>query len=287
MKKIRKLVIPVAGMGTRFLPVTKSLPKEMLPIVDVPTIEVLLEEAVNAGIEEVIFVRNDKKEVILKHFEKDEELESKLEADNKLELLKKLRNINKGIKISSVKQIKPLGSGDAVYQAKDLVGDEPFAVMYGDDLIKGGCALKELIEMYEKYDANIIGVQEVPHELTYKYGIVSLEDVNTLKINNLVEKPKVEEAPSNLAGLGRYILKPEIFDVLSNLDKGAGGEYQLTDAMKKLMETQPFYGCKFTGTYYDIGSQLGYIKANIMYALDREDIKNDLILFMKDIIRKY
>lgn len=286
MKKIRKLVIPVAGMGTRFLPVTKSIPKEMLPIVDVPTIEVLLDEAVNAGIEEIIFIKNDKKEVILKHFEQDKVLEDRLLVDNKLELLEKLKGINKGIKISSVNQIKALGSGDAVYQAKDIVGDEPFAVMYGDDLIKGGCALKELIEVYEKYDTNVIGLQEVPHELTYKYGIISLEDEQTLKINNLVEKPKVEEAPSNLAGLGRYILKPEIFEILKNLDKGTGGEYQLTDAMKKLMETQTFYGCKFSGTYYDIGSQLGYLKANIVYALDREDIKEQLISFMKNIIDK-
>ena len=280
--KIRKLVIPVAGMGTRFLPVTKSLPKEMLPLVDVPTIEVLLEEAKNAGIEEVIFVTSERKKVILKHFEKDAELENKLEKDGKIKLLEKVRNIDKKIKISSVLQDKPLGSGHAILQAKELVGNEPFAVMYGDDLIKGGCALKELIEVYEKYDANVIGVQEVPYELTYKYGIVSLSNKDTLKINGLVEKPKTNP-PSNLAGLGRYILKPEIFEVLENLSTGVNGEYQLTDAMAILMEKEDFYACKFTGTYYDIGSQLGYVKANIMYALDREDLREDLLKFMKNI----
>ena len=280
--KIRKLVIPVAGMGTRFLPVTKSLPKEMLPLVDVPTIEVLLEEAKNAGIEEVIFVTSERKKVILKHFEKDAELENKLEKDGKIKLLEKVRNIDKKIKISSVLQDKPLGSGHAILQAKELVGNEAFAVMYGDDLIKGGCALKELIEVYEKYDANVIGVQEVPYELTYKYGIVSLSNKDTLKINGLVEKPKVNP-PSNLAGLGRYILKPEIFEVLENLSTGVNGEYQLTDAMAILMEKEDFYACKFTGTYYDIGSQLGYVKANIMYALDRENLREDLLEFMKNI----
>lgn len=286
MKKVRKVVIPVAGMGTRFLPITKSVPKEMLPIIDIPTIQILLKEAEDAGIEEVIFITNDKKEGIVKHFEKDNELEEKLLKANKLSLLEKVQDINKNLKISSVKQIEALGSGNAVYQAKELVGDEPFAVMYGDDIIKGGCALKELIEVYEKYDANVIGVQQVPHELTYKYGIVSLKDTDTLKIDGLVEKPNVEDAPSDLAGLGRYILKPEIFKILETLKTGKGGEYQLTDAMQILMNEQPFYGCKFKGTYYDIGSQLGYLKANIMFALDREDLKEQLLEFMKGILNE-
>lgn len=286
MNKVRKLVIPVAGMGTRFLPVTKCIPKEMLPIVDKPTIQVLLEEAANAGIEEVIFVTNDKKECILKHFSKDEELEEKLFKSGKLALLEKVQKINNNLKILSVKQLEALGSGHAIYQAKELVGDEPFAVMYGDDIIKGGCALKELIDVYEKYDSNVIGVQEVPHELTYKYGIVSLENKENLKINGLVEKPKVEDAPSNLAGLGRYILKPEIFNVLENLSTGVGGEYQLTYAMAILMNKEPFYACKFEGTYYDIGSQLGYVKANIMYALDRDDMHDRLLEFMKEVVEK-
>ena len=283
--QVRKLVIPVAGMGTRFLPATKEIPKEMLPIVDVPTIQLQIEEAAKAGIEEVILVTNDKKECILKHFKEDKELEEKLEKAGKIALLEKVRKINNNVKVLSVKQTVALGSANAIYQAKELVGNEPFAVMYGDDLIKGGCALKELIDVYNKYNGNVIGLQQVPHKLTYKYGIVSLVDEDTLEINDIVEKPKVEDAPSDLAGLGRYILNPEIFEVIENLKTGAGGEYQLTDAMKELMNKQKFYGCKFSGTYYDIGSQLGYIKANIMYALDRDDIKEDLISFMKDILK--
>ena len=284
--KVRKIVIPVAGMGTRFLPATKVQAKEMLPIVDVPTIQVLLDEVKNAGIEEVIFVVNDKKQVILNHFERDVELEEKLEKANKLDILEKIKNVNKGLKILSVKQEVALGSGHAVMMAKELVGNEPFAVMYGDDLIKGGCALKELIEVAEKYDANVLGVQEVPHELTYKYGILSLEDEETLKVRSIVEKPKVEDAPSNLASIGRYILKPQVFDVLENLKAGANGEYQLTDAIDVLMHEDKVHACKIKGTYYDIGSQLGYVKANIMYGLDREDIRDSLIEFMKEIVNK-
>ena len=284
--KIRKIVIPVAGMGTRFLPITKCLPKEMLPIVDVPTIQVLFEEVSKAGIEEVIFVINDKKKSILNHFEEDLELEEKLLKSNKLELLNRIKNVNKGLKISVVNQDVPLGSGHAILMAKDLVGNEPFAVMYGDDLIKGGCALKELIEVAQRYNCNVIGACEVPYELTYKYGIMSLVDKKTLKIRNIVEKPKVEEAPSNLASIGRYILKPEIFNVLENLSAASNGEYQLTDAMAVMMKNDDFYACPIKGVYYDIGSQLGYLKANIMYALDREDLRESLLDFMKDIVNK-
>lgn len=283
MKKIKKLVIPVAGMGTRFLPVTKSIPKEMLPIVDVPTIQIQLEEAKKAGIEEVLFITSGTKNSIVSHFDIDYELEDKLLKSNKLEQLSKIQELTKMMKILSIRQGQPLGSGHAVWLAKSWIGDEPFAVMYGDDIIKGGCALKELIEIYEKYDTNVIGVQEVPHELTYKYGIVSLLDNDTLQMNGLVEKPKVEDAPSDLAGLGRYILKPEIFEELEHISKGAGGEYQLTDGMVSLMQKQDFHACKFTGTYYDAGSQIGYIKANIAYALDRSDLKEPLLEYMKEI----
>lgn len=283
MKKIRKLVIPVAGMGTRFLPVTKSIPKEMLPIVDIPTVQLLLEEAKEAGIEEVLFITSGKKNCVIDHFDVDYELEDKLLKSGKNSALEKVKAVNKMMKVYSIRQGQPLGSGHAVSLAKEFIGDEPFAVMYGDDLIKGGCALKELIDVYEKYDCSVIGVQEVPKELTYKYGIVSLENKDSLKIESIVEKPSVEDAPSNLAGLGRYILKPEIFDELSNLSAGANGEYQLTDAMKNLMKKDDFYACKFTGTYYDIGNQFGYVKANIMYALDRDDIKDELLDFISQI----
>ncbi|NLC48392.1 MAG: UTP--glucose-1-phosphate uridylyltransferase [Tenericutes bacterium] len=283
MKKIKKLVIPVAGMGTRFLPVTKSIPKEMLPIVDIPTVELLLKEAADAGIEEVLFITSRTKNSIIDHFDIDYELEDKLLKNNKINELNKIKDLNKMMKIFSIRQGKPLGSGHAVLLAKSWVGNENFAVMYGDDIIKGGCALKELINVYEKYDSNVIGLQEVKHELTNKYGIVSLEDEESLKINALVEKPKIDEAPSNLAGLGRYILKHEIFQELEDIPKSKNGEYQLTDAMASLMKKQSFHGCKFSGTYYDIGSQLGYIQANIMYALDREELKEQLLEFINQI----
>ena len=283
--KIRKLIIPVAGMGTRFLPITKTIPKEMLPIVDKPTIQILLEEAKEAGIEEVLFITNSRKESVLNYFKEDKELEEFLIEHSKISELNEINNICNSINIKTVEQKKPLGSGDAVYQGKEFVGNEPFAVMYGDDLIKGGCALKELIEVYEKYDCNVIGVQEVPHDLTCKYGIISLQDENTLQIRGLVEKPNPEDAPSNLAGLGRYILKPEIFDELEKIKPHKNGEYLLTDAITSLMGKQAFYAAKFEGTYYDIGNKLGYLKANIAYAIDTE-IRADLKEFMNNIIKE-
>ena len=283
--KIRKLIIPVAGMGTRFLPITKTIPKEMLPIVDKPTIQILLEEAKEAGIEEVLFITNSRKESVLNYFKEDKELEEFLIEQSKISELNEINNICNLINIKSVEQKKPLGSGDAVYQGKEFIGNEPFAVMYGDDLIKGGCALKELIEVYEKYDCNVIGVQEVPHDLTCKYGIISLQDENTLQIRGLVEKPNPEDAPSNLAGLGRYILKPEIFDELEKIKPHKNGEYLLTDAITSLMGKQAFYAAKFEGTYYDIGNKLGYLKANIAYAIDTEIIA-DLKEFMNNIIKE-
>lgn len=283
--KIRKLIIPVAGMGTRFLPITKTIPKEMLPIVDKPTIQILLEEAKEAGIEEVLFITNSRKESVLNYFKEDKELEEFLIEHSKISELNEINNICNSINIKTVEQKKPLGSGDAVYQGKEFVGNEPFAVMYGDDLIKGGCALKELIEVYDKYDCNVIGVQEVPHDLTCNYGIISLQDENTLQIRGLVEKPNPEDAPSNLAGLGRYILKPEIFDELEKIKPHKNGEYLLTDAITSLMGRQAFYAAKFEGTYYDIGNKLGYLKANIAYAIDTE-IKEDLKEFMNNIIKE-
>ncbi|HPF82844.1 MAG TPA: UTP--glucose-1-phosphate uridylyltransferase [Bacilli bacterium] len=283
MNKIRKLVIPVAGRGTRFLPITKAVPKEMLPIIDIPTINLQVNEALEAGIEEIIFVINDKKDSIIKYFNNDTELEEFLIKNNKKELINKIKDISKNIKISYVKQEEALGSGDAIYRAKELIGNEAFAIMYGDDLIKGNSALKELIEIYNKYDANVIGIGEVPKELVSSYGIISFNE--DLKLVDIVEKPSIEDAPSNFAGLGRYIIKPEIFGILENLQKGANGEYQFTDAMKELMNIQDFYCCKFSGTYYDIGSKLGYIKANIAYAID-SNMKEELLSYMEKVIKE-
>lgn len=282
MKKVRKAVIPVAGMGTRFLPVTKSVPKEMLPIIDKPTLQYIVEECVASGIEEILFITSPYKRNVEDHFDQSFELETRLEKNNKLKELEIVKKISKMCKIYYTRQGEPLGSGHAIKLAKSFVGNEPFAVLYGDDLMKYKTpVLKQLIEVYEKYDCNVIGVQEVDKNLVYKYGIIDFE--NGDKIKSIVEKPSIEEAPSNFAGLGRYIVKPEIFDELDKLDKGKGNEYQFTDGMLNLMKKQDFYACKFEGTYYDIGNQLGYLKANIAFALDRDDLKDDLTKFLKEI----
>lgn len=287
MKKIRKAVIPVAGLGTRFLPVTKSLAKEMLPIVDKPTIQYIVEEAVNSGIEEILLITNPYKKPIEDHFDRSFELEIRLERSHKLEQLEMVKSISDMVKVYTVRQGEPLGSGHAISLAKSFVGDEPFAVMYGDDIIKGDVpALKELIDVYESHDANVIGVQEVDCSIVSRYGILSYADENTGKISGIVEKPSIEDAPSTSAGLGRYIVKPEIFDQLDQLQASANGEYQFTDAMLALMETQDFYACRFSGTYYDIGNQLGYLKANIAYALDRPELKDGLNEYMASLIKE-
>ena len=285
MQKIRKAVIPVAGLGTRFLPVTKAVPKEMLPIVDKPTLQYIVEEAVASGIEEILLITSPNKEAIINHFDRSFELEMRLEKSHKYEQLEMVRSISDLVHIYTIRQGEPLGSGHAVSLAESFVGKEPFAVLYGDDLIKGDIpALKELIEVYEKDDANVIGIQEVDPSVVSRYGIISYADRNTGKIASIIEKPKMEEAPSTSAGLGRYIVKPEMFDVLHELKTAANNEYQFTDAMLHLMKTQDFYACPFHGTYYDIGNQLGYVKANIAYALDRKELQEDLKEYMSTIL---
>ena len=284
MKKIRKAVIPVAGMGTRFLPVTKSIPKEMLPIVDIPTIEYIVDEAVASGIEEILFITSPYKKSLEDHFDISFELESRLEKSNKIKELEMVKAISKKCKFFYIRQGEPLGSGHAINLARSFVGDEPFAVMYGDDVMyykDREPVLKQLIDVYEKYDANVIGVQEVDWELVHKYGIIKYSNEESLKIDTIIEKPKLEEAPSNSAGLGRYIVNSSIFDILTDLKAGAGNEIQFTDAMKELMTKEDFYACKFDGEYFDVGSKIGYLKANINYALDREDLKEDMLVYMK------
>ena len=282
MKKVRKAVIPVAGMGTRFLPVTKSVPKEMLPIIDKPTLQYIVEECVESGIEEILFITSPYKRNVEAHFDQSFELEPRLERNNKLKELEIVQNISKMCTIYYTRQGEPLGSGHAIKLAKNFIGNEPFAVLYGDDLMQSKTpVLKQLIDVYNKYDCNVIGVQEVDPTLVYKYGIIEFEQGD--KIKSIIEKPSVEEAPSNFAGLGRYIVKPEIFEELEKLSKGKGGEYQFTDGMLALMKSQDFYACKFEGTYYDIGNQLGYLKANIAFALNRADLKDDLKAFLKEI----
>ena len=285
MKKIRKAVIPIAGMGTRFLPVTKSIPKEMLPIVNIPTIEYIVREAVSSGIEEILFITSPYKNSVIDHFDRSYELENRLLKSNKEDAANKVSELSKLAKFYAIRQGEPLGSGHAVLLARDFIGDEPFAVMYGDDIVKGKSALKELVDVYEKTGSNVIGTYEVKYEDTYKYGIIEYADEKTKKIGRIIEKPKIEEAPSTRAGLGRYILNPSIFDVLEKIPRTNNNEFQLTDAMLKLMETEDFYEAPFSGVYYDIGGHLGYIKANIAYALDREDIKSELLEYMKDIVK--
>ncbi len=275
IKKIRKCVIPVAGMGTRFLPATKAVPKELFPIIDKPTLQYIVEEAVESGIEEIFFITSSYKNAIVDHFDKSYELENRLKESGKEDKLKIVQEVPNLAKFYYIRQGEPMGSGHAINLAKSFVGDEPFAVMFGDDLMKSDVpVLKQLIDIYEQKDCNVIGVQEVDPKLVYKYGIIEYDN-NDGKIKNIVEKPSVQEAPSNHAGLGRYIVKPEIFDELDKLKKGVGNEYQFVDGMKALMQKQDFYACKFDGKYFDIGSQVGYLKANIEFAKDREDLNED------------
>ncbi|MBR3116343.1 MAG: UTP--glucose-1-phosphate uridylyltransferase GalU [Bacilli bacterium] len=284
MKKVRKCVIPVAGMGTRFLPGTKAIPKEMFPIIDKPAIQYIVEEAVNSGIEEILFITSSYKNSVIDHFDRNFELETRLEKSNKLDKLEIVKEISKLANFSYIRQGEPLGSGHAIKLAKSFVGDEPFAVMYGDDVMMyEKPVLGQLIDIYNQKDCNVIGVQEIDPELAYKYGIIDYDDKETGKIKTIIEKPKNEDAPSNHAGLGRYIVKPEIFDELETLSKGAGGEYQFTDAMKELMNKQDFYACKFDGKYFDIGSQQGYLKANVEFALQRDDLKKDVKKYIKEL----
>ena len=284
MKKIRKAVIPVAGMGTRFLPVTKSIPKEMLPIVDMPTIEYIVDEAVASGIEEILFITSPYKKALEDHFDISYELEKRLEESHKEKELAMIKAISKKCKFYYLRQGEPLGSGHAINLAKTFVGDEPFAVLYGDDVMyykDREPVLKQLINIYEKYNANVIGVQQVDWNLVNKYGIIKYSDESIGKIDTIIEKPKLDAAPSNSAGLGRYIVNSTIFDVLQDLKAGAGNEIQFTDAMKELMTREDFYACKFDAEYYDVGSKIGYLKANINYSLDREDLCDELKVYMK------
>lgn len=274
MRKIRKAIIPIAGMGTRFLPATKALAKEMLPIVDKPTIEYIVEEAVNSGIEEILFITSPYKKNIEDHFDRSFELEKRLEKNNKLEQLEMIRNISNLASFYYLRQGEPLGTGHAIRLAKSFVGDEPFAILYGDDIVVSEVpCLKQMMQMYEKYDCNVLCVEELDNYLIPQKGIVEYENIESGKVKGLVEKPKLEEAPSRNGTIGRYILKPEIFAELEKIDM-KNGEYLLTDALLTLMRKQNFYACKLNGTYYDVGNQFGYIKANVEFALAREDLSN-------------
>ncbi len=286
-KPVRKAVFPVAGLGTRFLPATKAMPKEMLPIVDKPLIQYAVEEARDAGIEEVIFVIGRGKTVLLDHFDHSFELEHTLGERGKSDLLDEmLSSMPKPGQISSTRQQQPLGLGHAVWCARNFVNDEPFAVLLADDLIlaEPGC-LSQMIEVYEKVGGNVVAVEDVPREQTMRYGILDVveDDGRLARARGLVEKPEPGRAPSTLSIIGRYILQPEVFSHLDKQEKGAGGEIQLTDAMAKTIDGAPFHGLRFKGRRFDCGNKIGFLEANIAFALEREDLRDDV----RAMVRRY
>ncbi|EDP69100.1 UTP-glucose-1-phosphate uridylyltransferase [Carnobacterium sp. AT7] len=279
MQKVRKAVIPAAGLGTRFLPATKAMAKEMLPIVDKPTIQFIVEEAINSGIEDILIVTGKSKRPIEDHFDSNPELEANLKSKGKMELLELVEETT-GLNLFFVRQSYPKGLGDAVLQAKAFVGNEPFVVMLGDDLMEDEVPLtKQLINGYDKTHASNIAVMKVPHEETSKYGIIDVEgqvDETTYNVRRFVEKPNPEDAPSDLAIIGRYLLTPEIFDILENQEPGAGNEIQLTDAIDTLNKTQRVFAHEFKGTRYDVGDKFGFLKTSIQYGLKHPEIKDSL-----------
>jgi len=291
LRKIRKAVIPAAGLGTRFLPATKAQPKEMLPIVDKPTIQYIVEEAVQSGIEDVIIVTGRHKNAIEDHFDRSVELEVFLDKGDKFELLNMVKNIAEMVDIYYVRQKEALGLGHAVYSARKFIGNEPFAVLLGDDIIYSAePCLKQMMKYYELNGGNIIGVQEVDVSEVSKYGIIEGSKISSrlYKAENMIEKPSPQEAPEiPLAIMGRYILNPEIFDILSDLPPGRNGEIQLTDAILVLSRIQDVYAYCFEGKRYDIGDKLGFVKATVEFALRHEDIGNSLIDYLIDLVGKY
>ena len=288
-KKIRKAIIPAAGLGTRFLPATKAQPKEMLPIVDKLTLQYIIEECVESGIEEILIITGRNKKSIEDHFDRSVELEMELEKAGKQEMLEMVREISDMVNVHFIRQKQPRGLGHAILCAKTFVGDEPFAVLLGDDVVyndKKPC-LKQLIDCYGEYKTSVLGVQTVDPQDVNKYGIVGglhIED-RVYKVKELVEKPSVEEAPSNVAILGRYIITPKIFEILENTAPGKGNEIQLTDALLKLIEHEAMYAYDFEGRRYDVGDKLGFLEATVEYALRKEDLRDGFIEYLKTIIK--
>jgi UTP--glucose-1-phosphate uridylyltransferase len=290
MQKVRKAIIPAAGLGTRFLPATKAQPKEMLPIVDKPTIQYIIEEAVASGIEDIIIVTGRGKRAIEDHFDKSYELEETLAKKGKYDMLEEVQGISKLANIHYIRQKEPLGLGHAISCASRFIGDEPFAVLLGDDIVHspGKPCLKQLVDVYDRYNSSVIGVQEVPQKDVSKYGVISINqngiEDGVYHINDLVEKPKLEEAPSNYAIMGRYVLRPEIFEILENQKPGAGGEIQLTDAIKTLNQLQMVVGYEFEGERHDVGDKFGFVKATVEFALEREDLKLEVMNYLKGVL---
>jgi len=287
--KVKKAIIPAAGLGTRFLPATKAMPKEMLPIVDKPTIQYIIEEAIESGIEDIIIVTGKGKRAIEDHFDHSFELEQNLFDNGKFDLLTEVQKSSQLVDIHYIRQKEPKGLGHAIWCARKFIGDEPFAVLLGDDIVQAEKpCLKQLIEQYDQYKESIIGVKTVPNNDVSRYGIVDGDLVSDglYKVSNLVEKPKKEEAPSNLAIMGRYILNPRIFEILTNQKPGAGGEIQLTDAIKGLNQYEAVYAYDFEGIRYDVGEKIGFIKTVTEFALQREELKGDLLKYLTDLVEK-
>ena len=285
MKKITKAVFPVAGMGSRFLPATKATAKEMLPVVDKPLIQYAVEEAVAAGITDMIFITGRNKRAIEDHFDKAYELEATLEAQGKKELLRIVQEVvPKNINCIYIRQSEPLGLGHAVLCAQPIVRDEPFAVILADDLIDGDVAvMKQMVDVYMRHQSSVLGVQDVPRSQTKQYGIVSATNMepNVEKVNSIVEKPSPEEAPSTLAVVGRYILTPRIFQHLREVKPGAGGEIQLTDGIAALMQYESLLAYRFDGLRYDCGSKLGYLQAQVAFGLKHKEIGAEFAAYLK------
>jgi UTP--glucose-1-phosphate uridylyltransferase len=290
--KVRKVVFPAAGLGTRFLPATKAQPKEMLPIVDKPIIQYAVEEALQSGIQNIIMVTGRGKTAIEDHFDVSFELEYLLESRHKTELLKIVRGISDMIDVSYVRQKEALGLGHAVLRAADLVGEEPFAVVLADDVIEADVpCLKQLLDVYNFFGAPVLAVMEVPRDKISSYGAIDADPIPhngsqdvVYRIHNLVEKPKPQEAPpSNLAIIGRYVLTPEVFTSLRAIDPGSGGEIQLTDALRHMLRSRPIYAVRFQGTRYDAGDKLGFLKATVEFALRRDDLGGEFRAYLKSL----
>lgn len=286
MQKVRKAIIPAAGLGTRFLPATKAMPKEMLPIVDKPTIQYIVEEAIESGIEDIIIVTGRGKRAIEDHFDNSFELEQLLEDKGKMDVLADVQKSAK-IDIHYIRQKVPKGLGHAVWCARKFIGDEPFAVLLGDDIVQAETpGLKQLMNVFDKKQTPVIGVQQVEDHQTHRYGIIDpLSQVGrTYEVRNFVEKPATGTAPSNLAIMGRYILTPEIFSFLDRQEQGAGGEIQLTDAIQYLNELQTVYAYDFEGKRYDVGEKLGFIQTTLEMALQKDELRTDLLLYLESLL---
>ena len=283
-KSVKKAIIPAAGLGTRFLPATKAQAKEMLPIVDKPTLQYIIEEAIESGIEEIIIITGRNKKSIEDHFDRSVELELELEQKGKTAMLEMVQDISNMVNIHYIRQKEPKGLGHAIHCAKSFIGDEPFAVLLGDDIVDAETpCLKQMIDAYDEYKTTVLGVQEVARENVDKYGILDVKHIEdrVYKVKDMVEKPSIEEAPSNIAILGRYIITPEIFNILENQAPGKGGEIQLTDALQTLATKEAIYAYNFEGRRYDVGDKLGFLEATVDFALKRPELRDDFIEFLK------